>query len=168
METLCSIGHAWGFLEGERRGSHSYAREESACCHFSFPSPGRPGRDGHEARSGRAISKLPSFKKRRNLELLSCFIEVNSTERLQGDLIRRKWEVLIIRQLQDIWSANGKNRSTPLLARVSNVKTSEKTRELRCCKTETVLQLLTTQHLNICRVFQTFRLVLQYQRHVKC
>lgn len=21
METLCSIGHAWGFLEGERRGS---------------------------------------------------------------------------------------------------------------------------------------------------
>lgn len=60
METLCSIGHAWGFLEGEGRGSHSYAREESACCHFSFPSPGRPGRDGHE--TGTATSSLLSFK----------------------------------------------------------------------------------------------------------
>lgn len=48
METLCSIGHAWGFLEGEGGCYHSNAREESACCHFSFPSPGRPGRDGHE------------------------------------------------------------------------------------------------------------------------
>lgn len=36
-------------VEGEEGGGHhSNAREESACCHFSFPSPGRPGRDGHE------------------------------------------------------------------------------------------------------------------------
>lgn len=49
METLCSIGHAWGTPRGNGGGgSHSNAREESACCRFSFPSPGRPGRDGHE------------------------------------------------------------------------------------------------------------------------
>lgn len=90
METLCSIGHAWGFLEGERRGSHSYAREESACCHFSFPSPGRQGRDGHETRSGKAISKLLFFKKKTMLKskLLYCIIELRSMDHPQGDLIQ--------------------------------------------------------------------------------
>lgn len=76
METLCSIGHAWGFLEGERRGSHSYAREESACCHFSFPSPGRQGRDGHETRSGKAISKLLSFKKHVEIQVIVLYHRV--------------------------------------------------------------------------------------------
>lgn len=88
METLCSIGHAWGFLEGERRGSHSYAQEESACCHFSFPSPGRPGRDGHETRSGRAISKLLSQKPKQKSKLLYSITELSSMERVQGDLIQ--------------------------------------------------------------------------------
>lgn len=87
METLCSIGHAWGAPRGRGGtggwgggGSHSYAREESACCRFSFPSPGRPGRDGHETGvrgAGQGVQNLtvafPKFTKSMVLFLINAF-----------------------------------------------------------------------------------------------
>lgn len=65
METLCSIGHAWGAPRGRVAGSHSSAREESACCPFSFPSPWRQGRDGHETGvrgAGRGFQNVSAFQ----------------------------------------------------------------------------------------------------------
>lgn len=63
METLCSIGHAWGAPPERGGGSHSSAQEESACCCSRSPSPWRPRRDGHETGVRRAGPGLHNFTK---------------------------------------------------------------------------------------------------------